>query len=137
MKLSERLEAGASDLEVYELSFEARDAIAEIMREAVAALQKSEREDRQPFVGCRCPSCGEEFSASASPVVSSTTQALIALLIKRDQAGRAKYGTSLDRTDLSHAAWLQHMAEELLDGAGYALAAIRTEGERDDLYLKL
>lgn len=129
MKLSERLEAGASDLEVYELSFEARDEIAETMREAVAALQKSEKEDRKPFVGCRCPNCGEEFSASASPVVSSTTQALIELLIKRDQAGRVKYGTSLDRTDLLHTEWLQHMAEELLDGAGYALAAIRTHGE--------
>ena len=46
-------------------------------------------------------------------------------LIERDQSGRAKYGTTLDRTDLSPAEWLQHMAEELLDGAGYALACRR------------
>lgn len=58
--------------------------------------------------------------------VSKTTQALIDLLIERDVAGRAKYGTTLDRTDLTHDQWLQHMAEELLDGAGYALAAKRT-----------
>lgn len=53
--------------------------------------------------------------------VSEVTQALIA----RDAAGRKKYGTSLDRTDLSATDWLQHMSEELLDGAGYALAAKR------------
>lgn len=47
-------------------------------------------------------------------------------LIERDSRGRAKYGTSLDHTDLSLADWLQHMAEELLDAAGYALAAKRT-----------
>lgn len=46
-------------------------------------------------------------------------------LIERDQRGRAKYGTSLDRTDMSLPDWLQHMAEELLDAAGYALAAKR------------
>ena len=46
-------------------------------------------------------------------------------LIERDRRGQAKYGTSLDRTDLSLPDWLQHMAEELLDAAGYALAAKR------------
>lgn len=65
----------------------------------------------------------------AQPNVSETTQRLIDLLIARDQAGRAKYGTTLDRTDLTHEQWLQHMVEELLDGAGYALAAIRTNPE--------
>jgi len=60
------------------------------------------------------------------PPVSDTTAALIDLLRQRDAAGRAKYGATLDRTDLTHAQWLQHMAEELLDGAGYALAALRT-----------
>lgn len=65
----------------------------------------------------------------SSPIVSATTQRLIDLLIARDQAGRAKYGATLDRTDLTHEQWLQHMVEELLDGAGYALAAIRTNPE--------
>lgn len=61
-----------------------------------------------------------------SPAVSQTTATLIDLLISRDQAGRAKYGETLDRTDLTRDEWLQHLAEELLDGAGYALAAKRT-----------
>lgn len=62
--------------------------------------------------------------------VSATTQRLIDLLIERDQAGLAKYGTTLDRTDLSHTEWLQHMTEEALDAAGYAQAAIRTYQEQ-------
>src|SRR5690606_33768775 len=57
--------------------------------------------------------------------VSATTATLIAQIIERDTHGKAKYGTTLDRTDLSLADWLQHQAEELADGAGYALAAKR------------
>ena len=47
-------------------------------------------------------------------------------LLTRDAHGQRKYGTSLDRTDLTLGDWLQHQAEELMDGAGYALAAKRT-----------
>jgi hypothetical protein len=46
-------------------------------------------------------------------------------LIERDIHGRKKYGVSLDRADFNVEDWLQHMAEELMDGAGYALAAKR------------
>jgi len=61
---------------------------------------------------------------------SDVTVALVAMLIQRDQTGRAKYGTTLDRTDLTLDQWLQHHVEELLDGAGYALAAMRTNQEQ-------
>ena len=57
--------------------------------------------------------------------VSQTTASLIQQIAARDAHGKAKYGTSLDRTDLTLPAWLQHQAEELMDGAGYALAAKR------------
>ena len=60
---------------------------------------------------------------------SGVTAALIGQLLARDSHGREKYGTTLDRTDLSLVDWLQHQAEELMDGAGYALAAKR-EAER-------
>lgn len=60
---------------------------------------------------------------------SDTTRALIDQLISRDDAGRKKYGVTLDRTDLSLVDWLQHQTEELLDAAGYAQAAKR-EAER-------
>lgn len=83
---------------------------------------------RDPAIDCNfCDVCYWRKRAEYS--VSETTQSLIDLLIARDQAGRAKYGTTLDRTDLTHEQWLQHMVEELLDGAGYALAAIRTNPE--------
>lgn len=50
-------------------------------------------------------------------------------VLERDAHGRRKYGVSLDRTDLDTPDWLQHMAEELMDGAHYALAA-KTEIRR-------
>lgn len=81
---------------------------------------------------CERPECiraqRDELAAAArsGASVSNTTQQLIDLLTARDAAGRAKYGATLDRTDLTPEQWLQHMAEELMDGAGYALAAIRT-----------
>lgn len=68
------------------------------------------------FKHAQCPSC-----KTGPWEVSDVTRQLI----ERDQHGRQKYGVTLDRTDLSHADWLQHMAEELMDGAGYALAAKR------------
>ena len=60
-----------------------------------------------------------EHNAPREPGPSRTTQQLIDMLVSRDAAGRAKYGTSLDRTDLSADDWAQHMLEELLDAAGY------------------
>ena len=56
---------------------------------------------------------------------SDVTKALIRELINRDEHGRKKYGVNLDRDDLSLEQWLQHQKEELLDGAGYAEAALR------------
>ena len=50
---------------------------------------------------------------------SKTTQSLIELLQTRDQAGQAKYGAALDRTDLSCDQWAAHAIEEALDLAGY------------------
>ena len=74
--------------------------------------------------------CAPPVLASAQPgprqvKVSDTTYGLIQQLIERDQRGREKYGTTLDRTDLSLEDWLQHQVEENLDAAGYASAALR------------
>ncbi|MDQ1090641.1 hypothetical protein QE400_000054 [Xanthomonas sacchari] len=68
--------------------------------------------------------------ADGRPEVSATTQAVIDMLVQRDQAGRVKYGETMDRTDLSRAEWLQHLTEELLDGACYAQAAKRKGAKR-------
>lgn len=53
------------------------------------------------------------------------TNSLCAMLQQRAKMGREKYGVTLDRDDMTPAQWLQHLIEELLDGAGYALAAKR------------
>lgn len=60
---------------------------------------------------------------------SKTTQRVCALLRKRDAVGQKKYGKTLDRSDLGTTDWLQHLIEELLDGAVYALRAQDTSQE--------
>jgi NTP pyrophosphatase (non-canonical NTP hydrolase) len=50
---------------------------------------------------------------------SRTLRAVIADLESREEKGRAEYGTTVDRTDLSPMDWEQHLYEELLDSALY------------------
>ena len=38
---------------------------------------------------------------------------------ERSRAGQLKYGTTLDRTDLTPLQWAQHMQEELMDAILY------------------
>jgi hypothetical protein len=38
---------------------------------------------------------------------------------ERSQAGLLKYGTTLERTDLTNLQWLQHLQEELMDATLY------------------
>lgn len=52
------------------------------------------------------------------------------LLLKRSEAGIAKYGATLDRDDLDLRAWLYHALEECLDQANYMMRAI-VELDRD------
>jgi hypothetical protein len=58
---------------------------------------------------------------------SATLTALIAELRAREGVGRAKYGTDVDRTDLTNAQWRQHLREELMDALLYSLAEERTQ----------
>jgi hypothetical protein len=45
-------------------------------------------------------------------------------LLQRSQFGLAKYGTTLERTDLNLRDWLQHAYEECLDQANYLKRSI-------------
>ncbi len=56
--------------------------------------------------------------------VDSVVEAVRADLLRRSQFGIAKYGVTLDRTDLSLRDWLQHAYEECLDQANYLKRAI-------------
>lgn len=49
----------------------------------------------------------------------SVVDAVVDKLINRALVGKAKYGTNLDRGDLSLHEWLNHLQEELLDAANY------------------
>lgn len=50
---------------------------------------------------------------------SKLLNSVIADLESREEKGRAEYGTTMDRTDLSPMDWDQHLYEELLDSALY------------------
>jgi len=49
----------------------------------------------------------------------SIVQAVIRKFQERSELGQKKYGTTLDRTDLSPQDWIQHAQEELMDGILY------------------
>ena len=44
---------------------------------------------------------------------------VVSQLREREQSGLSKYGVNTERTDLSTLEWLQHLQEELMDGAVY------------------
>jgi hypothetical protein len=46
-------------------------------------------------------------------------------LLARSEAGIAKYGVTLDRTDLGPREWLDHLRQELMDAVLYATRALR------------
>lgn len=51
----------------------------------------------------------------------------------RREIGRKKYGVSMERTDLSHYQWLNHLQEELMDAAIYTERLLREEKRRENL----
>lgn len=51
--------------------------------------------------------------------MSSIEERVIESIRQRANLGKAKYGATMDRTDLSLQQWLQHLQEELLDAAVY------------------
>jgi len=44
---------------------------------------------------------------------------VVSQLRDREKRGLSKYGVNTERTDLSTIEWLQHLQEELMDGAVY------------------
>lgn len=67
-------------------------------------------------------------------MTSQVTKNLIEELQQRDAHGERKYGTTLDRTDLTVRDWIQHAKEESLDKAGY-LEALKHKLENTDRLL--
>ena len=59
-------------------------------------------------------------------------EAVRAKLLSRSQAGIAKYGLTLARTDLSNMEWLIHAQQEALDFANYLEVLIQNEQRISD-----
>lgn len=58
---------------------------------------------------------------------SELLQAVIDDLVAREERGKAKYNTTMDREDLTHQEWLQHAYEEALDMALYLKKSMQTK----------
>lgn len=51
--------------------------------------------------------------------MSKIEEQVINKLRSRAAVGKQKYGTTMERNDLTNAEWLKHLQEELLDAAVY------------------
>ena len=52
--------------------------------------------------------------------MSKIEERVIAKIRQRAETGERKYGTTMERNDLTLRQWIQHLQEELLDAAIYA-----------------
>ena len=55
----------------------------------------------------------------------SVVSSLVDLIDSRAKVGKEKYGTTMDREDLSELEWCQHHLEELIDASLYTLKRIQ------------
>jgi hypothetical protein len=60
-----------------------------------------------------------EANQTTQPQEDTVVASVVASFQERSRAGQLKYGTTLDRTDLSPLQWAQHMQEELMDAILY------------------
>ena len=60
------------------------------------------------------------------PICDTVVNSVVKKFIQRSNLGKQKYGTTLDRTDLSTDEWANHMQEELMDAILY-LERLRRE----------
>lgn len=59
------------------------------------------------------------MSIANNPMHDSIVEKVLAKYQQRSDRGVAKYGVTLDRTDLDFKAWLTHLQEELMDATLY------------------
>ena len=59
--------------------------------------------------------------------MSKIEEKVIAKIRQRAETGERKYGTTMERNDLTLRQWVQHLQEELLDAAIYAEKLLDTK----------
>lgn len=62
--------------------------------------------------------------------MDSVVTSVVEKFKQRSEFGQRKYGTNLDRTDLSFLDWVQHMQEELMDAILYLEKMKKVSEER-------
>ena len=62
--------------------------------------------------------------------MSKIEERVIAKIRQRAETGERKYGTTMERNDLTLRQWVQHLQEELLDAAIYAEKIMENENNR-------
>ena len=60
-----------------------------------------------------------DFRVQDARVQDTVVESIVEQFRQRSRIGQAKYGTTLDRTDLKPLDWIQHAQEELMDGILY------------------
>lgn len=66
-------------------------------------------------------------------VTDSIVDSIIDKFVDRATIGKAKYGTDLDRTDLSLEEWLEHSIQEKLDDILYMQKALKVLREAKNM----
>lgn len=64
-------------------------------------------------------------------IIDANVEAVRAKLFERSAIGLMKYGVTTERTDLGLIQWLNHLQEELLDGAVYIEQIKKVLGEKN------
>ena len=107
------------------------DVTPQIIKKSIENIQTS-----IPFTGqsastgnrARTNTCTNYMTNANTPIKTSANNYLtqdsvvnsvIEQFAKRSNVGVEKYGTTLDRTDLTMLDWIQHAQEELMDGILY------------------
>jgi hypothetical protein len=62
-------------------------------------------------------------------MTDTITEAVVDQFRTRAEAGKSKYGVTMDRGDLTTQQWLQHLQEELMDAVVYIEKLKKVMGE--------
>ena len=66
--------------------------------------------------------------------MSSIEEDVCYKILKRSEVGEKKYGTTMERDDLSRLDWLKHTQEELMDACVYLEKLIQMEKNKPFRY---
>ena len=72
---------------------------------------------------------GEVYVAAKSRAEDSIVESVVDKYRERSRVGIEKYGTTLERNDLSFDQWLNHISEELMDAVLY-IERVRNENRK-------